>query len=366
MKKKIMVIDDEEQIRKLLSRILTSSGYDVVIASNGKEALDKLETISVDLIMLDMNMPEMDGLSFLRTVKESDITHVPVLMISGEANPDIIVESYKLGVYDFIRKPEQREVMLKRVENGLKIGEMINFNEFIRVELLMARKLQKYLFPEPSVKTERVRIHTWTMPLSDIGGDLYDYVIFRDDRIIFFVADVSGHSISASLYTAIVKMVFRNALQKSEIPGDLMTIMNQELSGNLPVESFVTAFCGLFDPDKRILHYSNAGHPKPYCLNGEKIIQLEGNDSFLGPIADASYETHIIDLNDASCILAYTDGIIDIVSEDSTPVGQSMLLDVLKTPGKSPFEKFRMIQKYVTGPEVVVSDDCTLMLVDLA
>src|SRR4030043_184183 len=218
MKKKIMIIDDEKPIRKLLSKVLSGSGYDVVTASNGKEALEKIEAVSVDLIMLDMNMPEMDGLHFLRTVRENDITHVPVLMISGEANPENIVESYKLGVYDFIRKPEQTEVILKRVENGLKIGEIINFNEFIRVELLMARKLQKYLFPDPAAKTERVNINTWSLPLSDIGGYLYDYVLFRDDRVVFFVADVSGHSISAALYTAIVKMVFRNALQKTEIP----------------------------------------------------------------------------------------------------------------------------------------------------
>jgi phosphoserine phosphatase RsbU/P len=366
MKKKILVIDDEEPIRKLLTRILNGSGYEVVTASNGKEALQKLDSQSVDLIMLDMNMPEMDGLAFLRKVRQHDLTHVPVLMISGEANPGIIVESYKLGVYDFIRKPEQTEVMLKRVENGLKIGEMINFNEFIRVELLMARKLQKYLFPEPSTHTDRVKIMTWSMPLSDIGGDLYDYVIFRDDRIIFFVADVSGHSISASLYTAIVKMVFRNALQKTDIPGELMTLMNQELSGNLPIESFVTAFCGLFDPHSRVLQYSNAGHPKPYCFNGSHYIQLEENDSFLGPIADASYATSSVQLENASSILIYTDGILDIISEEDKPIGESMLIDVISSPDKTPLEKFRMIQKNVTGPEVVVNDDCTLMLVDLA
>lgn len=361
-----MIIDDEEPIRKLLSRILTGSGYDVVMASNGREALEKLDNVSVDLIMLDMNMPEMGGLSFLRRVKEHDITHVPVLMVSGEANPENIVESYKLGVYDFIRKPEQTEVMLKRVENGLKIGEMINFNEFIRVELLMARKLQKYLFPEPSVNTDGANIHTWSMPLSDIGGDLYDYVVFRDNRIIFFVADVSGHSISASLYTAIVKMVFRNALQKAQIPGELMTVMNQELAGNLPIESFVTAFCGLYDPNERVLMYTNAGHPKPYCINEDGYMQLEGNDSFLGPIADATYETHRLEMTRPSSILAFTDGILDITSDATTPVGQAMLHDVLKIKGKSPIEKFKMIQDYITGDEVVITDDCTLMLVDLA
>jgi CheY-like chemotaxis protein len=366
MKKKILVIDDEEPIRKLLGRILTGSGYDVVAASNGREALDRLDSVSVDLIMLDRNMPEMDGLSFLRTVREKDITHVPVLMISGDANPENIIESYKLGVYDFIRKPEQTEIMLKRVENGLKIGEMINFNEFIRIELLMARKLQKYLFPESTHRTERVHINTWSLPLSDIGGDLYDYVIFRDERVMFFIADVSGHSISAALYTAIVKMVFRNALQKTDVPGTLLTIMNKELTGNLPVESFVTAFCGLFDPNTRMLFYANAGHPKPYYLNGKGVVQLEGNDSFLGPIADARYVTNSIALDENASILSYTDGILDIVDGDDRPVGQSMLLDVLNTPGRSPADKFRMIQKYLTGGDVVVSDDCTMVLVNLA
>jgi len=366
MKKKILVIDDEEPVRKLLLRILNGSGYDVVAASNGKEALDKLDSVSVDLIMLDRNMPEMDGLSFLRAVRKNDITHVPVLMISGDANPENIIESYKLGVYDFIRKPEQTEVMLKRVENGLKIGEMINFNEFIRVELLMARKLQKYLFPEPSVKTDRVNVHTWSLPLSDIGGDLYDYVMFRDDRIMFFVADVSGHSISAALYTAIVKMVFRNALQKTADPGELLTIMNQELSGNIPIESFVTAFCGMFDPNEPVLLYSNAGHPKPYYLQSGGYIQLEGNDSFLGPIADAQYETHRVPMEGNASILVYTDGILDVVDGSDKPVGQAMLEDVLTTLGRTPAEKFKMIQKYLTGGDVVVSDDCTMLLVDLA
>ncbi len=365
MKKKILVIDDEEQIRKLLVRILSSSGYDVVTASNGKEALDKLPSVSVDLIMLDMNMPEMDGLGFLRKVKENNLTHVPVLMISGEHNPDNIVESYKLGVYDFIRKPEQTEVMLKRVENGLKIGEMINFNEFIRVELLMARKLQKYLFPEPIVSTDRVKINTWSMPLSDIGGDLYDYVIFRDDRVVFFIADVSGHSISASLFTAIVKMVFRNALQKTDIPGEIMTIMNQELSGNLPIESFVTAFCALFNPVTKELMYANAGHPNPYCIDANGMIQLEGNDSFLGPIVGADFETYTINLTGSTSIFAVTDGILDIINDADVAVGEKLINDVLAAKGKTPIEKFRMIQKFVTGPDVVVNDDCTLMLVDL-
>jgi CheY-like chemotaxis protein len=366
MKKKILVIDDEKPIQKVHSRILSGAGYDVVIASNGKEALAMLDDISVDLIMLDMKMPEMDGLDFLRKIREQDITHVPVLMVSGDDNPANIVESYKLGVYDFIRKPERTEVMLKRVENGLKIGDMINYNKFIRIELTMARKLQKYLFPDPVMNSGNASIHTWSMPLSDIGGDLYDYVALGGDRIIFFVADVSGHSISAALYTAIVKMVFRNALQQTEEPGVIMSFMNEVLAGYISAESFVTAFCGVYDPRSRRLSYANAGHPQPFWTTGNGLGQLKEYDPFLGPIPNASYRTHIMDVESATSLFVYTDGVLDVLSDkEGSPVGSRLLLEILQGEGRTSQEKFLMIQKNLTGTDVGVTDDCTLMLVDM-
>ncbi len=366
MKKKILVIDDEQTIQKVHSKILKTAGYDVVIASNGKEALDKLEDVSVDLIMLDMKMPEMDGLDFLRKIREHDITHVPVLMVSGDDNPKNIVESYKLGVYDFIRKPEITDVMLKRVENGLKIGEMINFNEFIRVELLMARRLQKYLFPEPIMNTNGVRIHTWSLPLSDIGGDLYDYLTVRDGKLVFFVADVSGHSISAALYTAIVKMVFRNALQNSQVPGEILSIMNKDLAGYIPVESFVTAFCGSYDSQLRTLEYANAGHPLPFWICGNEMGQLKGYDPFLGPIPDTSYSTFTFKVGEGTSLFVYTDGVLDAVGDNAAvQAGSKMLFSILNAEGQSSLEKFMRVQEDITGGEMAATDDCTLMLVDM-
>jgi sigma-B regulation protein RsbU (phosphoserine phosphatase) len=240
--------------------------------------------------------------------------------------------------------------MLKRVENGLKIGEMINFNEFIRIELQMARKLQKYLFPDPILNTSGVRIHTWSLPLSDIGGDLYDYHAVRDDLLIFFVADVSGHSISAALYTAIVKMVFHNALQKSQVPGEILTVMNRDLS----------------DPVRRILEYANAGHPQPFWISGNVMGQLQEYDPFLGPIPDTIYRTHTFKIEDSTSLFVYTDGVLDAVGENMiSQAGSKMLLRILNADGQSPLEKFIRIQEDITGGEMGVTDDCTLMLVDM-
>lgn len=187
MSKRILIVDDEENIRRFLSRILEREGYSVIVAENGLDAIGILEKQNVDLIVLDMNMPVMNGLEFLEKNREDEISAVPVLMMSGSLDTNHRLESYRLGVYDFIRKPEENEVFLKRIENGLKMGEMKHFNDFIKIELLMAQKLQKYLFPDPVLDSGPLKIFNWSRPLSDIGGDLYDFIVLRNGKILFLL-----------------------------------------------------------------------------------------------------------------------------------------------------------------------------------
>ena len=363
MKKRILVIDDEEPVREFIKRILLKQGYEVFEAGNGREAVELLKNCPADLIMLDMNMPEMNGLDFLRYMRDKEFKPVPVLMVSGSTDPELRVKCYKLGVYDFITKPEQAEVMLKRVENGLKIGEMIHFNEFIKVELLMAKKLQKYLFPDPEFNNEHLSIATWTRPLSDIGGDLYDYVSFRNGSVMFFVGDVTGHSISAALYTAIVKMVFRNALKVADRPDEIIAIMNKELFGNLPIETFVTMFLGVIDVEKRLLLYTNAGHPKPYLLKNGHAEELPGNDSFLGPIQNTTFQTFTRPLDDFDALYVYTDGILDVLDSDTNPQGRNVLIKILNDVTISPRDKLSTAHERLMKGEYKINDDCTMMMI---
>lgn len=358
MNKRILVIDDEAPIRELMVKILGRAGYAVFTAIDGIDALKFLENTTVDLIMLDMNMPNMNGIEFLKHIRAHKITEKPVLMVSGSHDSDLRVECYRLGAYDFITKPEQTEVMLKRVENGLKIGELIDFNNFIKIELFMARKLQKYIFPEPRFSTDKTSIMAWSSPLSDIGGDLYDYIHFRDGRIIFFLADVSGHSISASMFTTIVKMVFRNALQVTEVPGELMSIVNEELSQNLPTEAFVTMFCGLLDENSSTLHYTNAGHPSPKLFRNKTITDLECPDPFLGPIQGTKYTTIDLQLEKDDTIFLYTDGLLDIIDGEYQHVNAEKITRLF-SEYDCDFDNF--IHE-ISGQKYIRSDDCTVMV----
>ncbi|HPI88630.1 MAG TPA: fused response regulator/phosphatase [Spirochaetota bacterium] len=362
MNKKILLIDDEEPVRRVIGGILSRSGYEVILSGDGAEALEQLHTVTPDLIILDMHMPRMDGLAFLRKLREKKITTAPVLMVTGSTDPELKAETYKLGVYDFINKPEQTEVMLKRIENGLKIGEMIHFNEFIKVELMMAKKLQTYLYPPVTIETDNVIIHSMTKPLSDIGGDLFDYIEFRDGRLIFFIADVSGHSISAALYTAIVKMVFRWAIKQADTPAKIVEIMNREISGNIPLESFVTMFCGLIDFSRSQLSYCNGGHPPPLLFSRGAIHELEGSDPFLGPIKDAVFHDFSCGITSGDHICLFTDGVVDMKKDDRS--GQQLLREIMGKDDINPEEKFALLKEAIGGDtSAKMDDDRTLMMV---
>lgn len=363
MKKRILLIDDEAPVKDFMKKILLRSGYSVFTASDGKEALEMLESLYVDLIILDMHMPNMNGIDVLRHIRKHKLTNKPVLMVSGYHDADLRIESYRLGAYDFITKPEQTEVMLKRIENGIKIGEILDFNEFMKVELFMAKKLQKYIFPEPDYISDDLDIYTWNLPLSDIGGDLYDYIHFRNNSTLIFVADVSGHSISASMFTAIVKMVFRNAIKNSDDPGTIMTIVNRELSANLPVESFVTMFCCLIDCKTGVIKYSNAGHPKPYIIGNEKIIELGESDPFLGPINNAEYTTYTNVLEKDQMLFLYTDGLLDIIDDEFRQVDINRFINKIGSGEFKGRESFNELVTDISNEKFIRSDDCTAMVI---
>jgi DNA-binding response OmpR family regulator len=117
MKPKILIIDDERSIRLLLESFL-SKNYDVVSKSDGREALDWLEVNLPDLIICDVQMPNMDGYNFVEKVRQRGYTkHTPIVMLSGVESSKERVKCYKLGAQDFLAKPfnpEELDEILKK------------------------------------------------------------------------------------------------------------------------------------------------------------------------------------------------------------------------------------------------------------
>ncbi len=114
----ILVVDDEEYIRKLISRILNDAGYGVISAASGKEALEKLGVNEVNLVLLDIKMPEMDGFQTLSLIRKQ--YNIPVIMVTGMGEVTSVSDALSLGADDYVKKPFQARELIARIEAKLR------------------------------------------------------------------------------------------------------------------------------------------------------------------------------------------------------------------------------------------------------
>jgi two-component system nitrogen regulation response regulator NtrX len=138
---KILIIEDEEPIRRVLLRILTEedSSYEVHEAFDGKDGLKKINNNNYDLILCDIKMPRMDGIEVLESIKASNKT-LPFIMLTGHGNVSTAVEAMKLGAYDFISKPPDLNRLLNSVRHALENKNLVSENSILKKQF--ARKYQ--------------------------------------------------------------------------------------------------------------------------------------------------------------------------------------------------------------------------------
>jgi two-component system response regulator AtoC len=161
--KRILIIDDEESFRHMLSVILIKEGYEVEASSNGEEGLQKAAASPFDQILCDIRMPHMDGLEFLRKIKKTGV-EAAIIMMSAYGTVDTAIEAMKLGAYDYISKPfkpdeiiltlrkaEEREqlrrenqLLKKEVEKEYSFESIVSKNEQMQKIFDVIRKVSQY------------------------------------------------------------------------------------------------------------------------------------------------------------------------------------------------------------------------------
>ncbi len=103
---KILVVDDDKTTRKILGLYLKSKGYEVVFAENGLDAMEQLGQETVNLVMTDLNMPYMDGLELIKTIRaEPRVRHIPILMVTTEADEEERKKAFSAGADGYLVKP---------------------------------------------------------------------------------------------------------------------------------------------------------------------------------------------------------------------------------------------------------------------
>jgi len=119
---RILVVDDSSTMRRIIINTLNKLGHkECHEAGNGREAVERLTTTTVDMVITDWNMPEMTGVEFIRALRSNDTTkHLPVLMVTTNASQDDIVEAMRAGVNSYVVKPFTPDTIKEKIEASMK------------------------------------------------------------------------------------------------------------------------------------------------------------------------------------------------------------------------------------------------------
>ena len=122
MAAKVLIVDDEYSIRKLMKTVLEDEGYNVLLAENGQQAIETVKKVPPDVILLDLLMPGMDGLEVLKILKNDDgFTHIPIIVVTALRGLEQMVNAFELGADDFLNKPVNIIELKTRVKAHLKV-----------------------------------------------------------------------------------------------------------------------------------------------------------------------------------------------------------------------------------------------------
>lgn len=320
----ILVADDAKMNRKLLIELLKHKLDSVVFyeAINGLEVLDIVDKVDIDLILLDLIMPEKDGYETLKTLKiNRRTTDIPVIVNSAINDIDSIEEILKDGATDYFTKPLAKKdmdiILPLKAKNALTLYEhkktIEKLNRAFRDELKNANDFQNIMLPK-SKNLKNIDLFIKFQPSLGIGGDLFDCVEV-DGKVWFVIADVTGHGIAAGMASSMVKVMFRSNLEKKGItPSGVLSEINKTVFSIFDFSASVnfvmfTAFIGCIDGDE--FSYSNAGQPYPLLIKEKENVvkSLDINGLLIGLIEDARFDERVETLDVGDTIFVYTDGL---------------------------------------------------------
>ncbi|MEH6404589.1 MAG: fused response regulator/phosphatase [Sneathiella sp.] len=341
----ILVVDDSLLIRQMISACLKSAGFtNITFAENGKIALDAITRKHPDIIILDLEMPIMNGFEFCKQATSNpDTRSIPILIQSGKDTREDIIRAYDLGAVDMIRKPIRDYELLARVrvhlENRVLLQKLTDYSSRVSQELAAARDIQQAICPTAET-LENIKANLgleilWHYePSSELGGDIWGVDKISENKIGFFIADFSGHGVASALNTFRLHSWLSEFQKEFNDPAALMEKLNNFLCENLPAEVYATMLYGQVNTEKGLLTYSAAGTPSPIsCGSGPngKFTFRPSKGLPLGFRKDWKYENRTLKFDKGSRLFLYSDALVEATDQNGDMWGEQNLIKEIRS-----------------------------------
>lgn len=332
---RILIVDDNPTNVIIIREILKKEDYrNFVTASSAKEMFVRLGIGSltedgrprmsdIDLILLDMMMPEMDGIEACRVVQQYEhLKDIPIIMVTAVGDSKKLAEALDAGAVDYVTKPINKVELMARIRLALRLKREKDWHkerdQRIQEELRLAALVQNAVLSLP-IKEEHFEVNAIYQPSSELAGDLYAWYPLGNGRYGVILLDIMGHGISSSLFCMFLASVLKDTVTTYVEPETVIQELNRRFN-QLYIEKkliqyYFTTIYLVIDTRMKRIDYVNAGHPPALFFEGltKTPMLLESNCHPVGLFERIDIEPQTLTYEDDSHLVLYTDGLLELV-----------------------------------------------------
>ena len=339
----VLIVDDDEGVRRVFRRVLERQGMRVIEAHDGESGIARCDEVAPGMVFLDLRMPGMDGLDVLSALVERH-PETPVVVVSGQGTMDDAVQALRRGAWDFVGKPlADNELLIRAARRGVERAQLLKQNrEYgeslrqanqrlsaalreLRSDEQAARQLQFQLLPKDGLKIGSFSFNRRLIPSQLLSGDFLDYFPLTERYAGLYLADVAGHGAASAFVTAILTTLvgkYRELLHARDdetilYPQRFLARLDADL-GSLSIAKHVTMFYAVIDLPSGTLAYCNAGaFPFPFLANGTNVTELEVSGRPLNLPGRGGFGEGEAEMAVGSRLLLLSDGVLELAPKKS-------------------------------------------------
>lgn len=334
---KILIVDDNPTnviiIREILKKqyyentVCVSSAHEMFrelgISNTGTESNTKY--VDIDLILLDMMMPEIDGIEACRIVQQyNELKDIPIIMVTAVGDANKLAEALDAGAVDYVTKPINKVELMARIRLALRLKKEKDWHKErdhrIQEELKLAALVQNAVLSSP-IKDKYFEIDALYKPSFELAGDLYAWYPLGEGRYGVILLDMMGHGISSSLLCMFLASVLKDTVntyvEPEKVVQELNRRFNQISIDSQLVQYYFTAVYLVIDTRFKRVDYVNAGHPPALFFHSDNTItKLETTCAPIGLFEKIDVEPRSLTYEGDGHIVLYTDGLLETLAED--------------------------------------------------
>ncbi|MEH7111124.1 fused response regulator/phosphatase [Neobacillus niacini] len=331
MPMKIVIVDDNKTNLMIVEKILRRAGYNnLLLLPSAGELYQYLQLdapspceVPVDLILMDMMMPEVDGIEACRTVLANErFTDLPIIFVTAMGDSNKMAEAMDAGALDYVMKPINKVELLARIRSVLRLKLEKDLrkerDKRIQYELDLARQVQRSMLSGP-LQEKDVNISAVYRPTFELAGDFYAWYQIGPNQYGVILLDMMGHGISSSLVGMYIYSALKDTIMGIVDPEMVMKELNRRMlqlhAPDSLINYYFTAIYFVLDTKKQTIEYVNAGHPTGIAIVDQEVKFLSEGCCALGFFEEIEVTKGVIPYQQAARILMFTDGLSEWLEE---------------------------------------------------